>query len=185
MKIAFIGQKGIPVSQGGVERHVEELARNLALRGHRVLVYARSTYPRGKAILPQRVHIIELPSVPVKVWDTVIHTLLSSIDVLFRRVDVIHYHSIGPAFLMFIPYIFKSNSKLVFTHHTYGMKRPQWGWLSRFILGWGERIGMRLADEVIAINPAVAMDLEARYGRRVSTVPNGGTQIAENFRSPL
>ncbi|KKQ80205.1 MAG: hypothetical protein UT02_C0013G0001, partial [Parcubacteria group bacterium GW2011_GWC2_38_7] len=34
MKIAFIGQKGIPMKFGGVEKHVERLAIGLARRGH-------------------------------------------------------------------------------------------------------------------------------------------------------
>ncbi len=42
MKIAFIGQKGIPVTFGGVEYQVEGLATRLAKRGHEVSVYVRN-----------------------------------------------------------------------------------------------------------------------------------------------
>ena len=44
MKIAIIGQKGIPAKSGGVETHVEELSIRLAKCGHDVFVYARHNY---------------------------------------------------------------------------------------------------------------------------------------------
>jgi len=34
LKIAFVGQKGIPATFGGVEYHVKELSERLAKRGH-------------------------------------------------------------------------------------------------------------------------------------------------------
>ena len=44
VKIAMIGQKGIPATYGGIERHVEEIARRLVARGHEVTVYCRFHY---------------------------------------------------------------------------------------------------------------------------------------------
>ena len=38
MRIYFIGQKGIPAKSGGVEKHVEALATNLAKHGQEVFV---------------------------------------------------------------------------------------------------------------------------------------------------
>lgn len=179
MRIAFIGQKGIPVSQGGVERHVEELARHLVMRGHTVLAYNRTTYKTGGAALPAGVKTVSVPSVPIKGWDTIIASLLSTIDVLFRKVDVIHFHSMGPAFFIILPRLFRPGVKTCFTHHTYETERPQWGRLARLAMRLGEIVGMRLADEVIAISPTVAMDLERRFNRRVSTVPSGASKLVE------
>ncbi|HYD92737.1 MAG TPA: glycosyltransferase family 4 protein, partial [Flavobacterium sp.] len=175
MKIAFIGQKGIPVSQGGVERHVEEIARRLAARGHTVLAYSRKTYAKGDSILPANIKVIDLPSVPLKAWDSIVHVMLSSIDVLFRDVDVIHYQSMGPAFFMVIPWLFKPKARLVFTHHTFEKQRPQWGMLSKLSMALGEWVGVHLADRVIATGSIIADDLKARYGRPVEVIVNGGT----------
>jgi hypothetical protein len=44
VKIAMIGQKGIPATYGGVERHVEELSVRLVERGDEVIVYTRPHY---------------------------------------------------------------------------------------------------------------------------------------------
>lgn len=46
MRIAMIGQKGIPLISdgGGIEKHVEELSTRLAERGHQVFVYIRPRF---------------------------------------------------------------------------------------------------------------------------------------------
>ena len=43
-RIAFIGQRGIPATVGGIEHHVEEIGARLADRGHEVTVYTRGNY---------------------------------------------------------------------------------------------------------------------------------------------
>ncbi len=47
----MLGLRGVPARYGGIERHVEELARALAARGHDVTVYCRRHYtPAGAAV---------------------------------------------------------------------------------------------------------------------------------------
>ena len=51
LRIAMVGQRGLPATYGGIERHVEEIARRLAARGHRVDVYCRYYYtPPGTSV---------------------------------------------------------------------------------------------------------------------------------------
>jgi len=45
LRIAIIGHKGIPALHGGIERHVDEIARGLVRRGHRVDAFNRSYHP--------------------------------------------------------------------------------------------------------------------------------------------
>ena len=52
MKIAMIGQRGVPATFGGVERHVEELGARLAADGHEVVVFCRRGYGESE---PERV----------------------------------------------------------------------------------------------------------------------------------
>ena len=49
MKIAMIGQRGVPATFGGVERHVEELGARLVDRGHEVIVFCRRGLRRVRA----------------------------------------------------------------------------------------------------------------------------------------
>ena len=45
----MIGQRGLPATYGGIERHVEELATRLVERGHEVVVFCRRNYTIGRA----------------------------------------------------------------------------------------------------------------------------------------
>ena len=90
MKIAMIGQKGIPAKAGGIERHVEELSAELANRGHEVLVYCRSWYAwpvqnhRG-------VKCVKTPSIATKHLDAITHTFTSILAATREKVDVIQF----------------------------------------------------------------------------------------------
>ena len=76
-KIAFIGQKGIPVSQGGVERHVEELSIRLARNGHDVYVYTRPHFTPKEYKKYEEVNLISLPSLRTKNLDAITHVFIS------------------------------------------------------------------------------------------------------------
>ena len=103
MKIALIGQKGIPSGQGGgVEKHVENLAVKLVEMGHEVLAYTRYSYSDQRIKEYQGVKLINLPSLPTKSLDAISHTFLACLDLIFRKVDVIHFHSIGPSSLIWL-----------------------------------------------------------------------------------
>ena len=85
MKIAFIGQKGIPATFGGIEYHVDELARRLVEKGHDVTVYVRSWYtPKGQTEY-QGVELARTATIKTKHLDAFLHSLTSSIDAVFSE----------------------------------------------------------------------------------------------------
>src|SRR5258705_7879656 len=59
LRIAMIGQKGIPARYGGVETHVEAVATRLAARGHEVWAFCRSRPRPGEddEALPDGYHV--------------------------------------------------------------------------------------------------------------------------------
>ena len=69
---------------------------HLARTGHEVTIYCR-TY----CTPPQRelngVQLVRLPTVRSKHFESVIHTLRSSLHVLLRPCDVVQYHTLGSA----------------------------------------------------------------------------------------
>lgn len=88
MRIALLGTRGIPANYGGFETFAEEISVRLAARGHRVTVYCRAKHEQLEY---RGVRLRYLPSLKHKYLDTVAHTGLSTVDVLFRRFDVILY----------------------------------------------------------------------------------------------
>ena len=181
MKIAMIGQKGIPASYGGVERHTEELAVRLTEKGHRVFAYARDYYVPKKNSEFKKVKIIKIPTIQSKNLDTICHSFLSSLDVLRRDdIDIIHYQGIGPSSLLLIPKIFKRKAKIVVTFHTRDYLNPKWGWFAKFYLKLSEKIMIRFADQIIVVSENLKDYCQTKYQKKVYYIPNGISLPVEN-----
>jgi glycosyltransferase involved in cell wall biosynthesis len=175
MRIALIGQKGIPFSQdaGGVERHVEELSVRLAKMGHEVFVYIRPRFLVADKKEYQGVKLISLPSIPTKNLDTITHTFLATLHVLFKKVDVIHYHGVGPSTMAWIPKLFKRKTKVIVTFHSIDKFHKKWGWFARHYLGWGEWTACHYPHVTIAVSHSIQEYCRGRYGREAVYIPNG------------
>ena len=130
MRIAMLGQKGIPAQSGGIEQAVDMLSQNLTVRGHEVMVYCRRSYePGGKSSNQGGLQRIFRPSVPTKHLDAITHTLASTLDVVLRKADVVHYHAIGPAALA--PLARLARYPVVVTVHGLDWQRAKWGAVAR------------------------------------------------------
>ena len=180
MKIAMIGQKGIPASYGGVERHTEELAVRLAEKEHRVFVYARNYYVSKEISEFKKIEIIKIPTIQSKNLDAICHSFLSSLDILRRDIDIIHYQGIGPSSLLLIPKILKRKTKIVVTFHTRDYLNPKWGWFAKFYLKLSERIMIRFADQIIVVSKNLKDYCQTKYQKKVCYIPNGISQPVEN-----
>jgi len=178
MKIAMIGQKGIPTLFGGVERHVEEVACRLAQKKNcQVFVYARSYYTPKRIKKYKKVNIIHLPSLRTKHSDAISHVFLASWHAIFGiKADVIHYHGLGPALCLWIPKIFSPRSKVIFTFHCRDYFHQKWGKIAQFFLKIGEMIGCLLADEVIPVSLEIQKYIRKKYNRPTYLIPHGINQ---------
>lgn len=182
MKIYLIGQKGIPAKNGGVEKHVENLAIRLAQQGQEVFVYSRKNYQTEEISNYRGINIISLPSVGTKNLDAITHTFLACLDIIFRRQpDVVHFHSIGPSSLIVLIKLFRPRLKVVFTFHCKDYQHKKWGLLARLYLKLGELVGCKLADRTITISKELQAYVKATYGINTTYIPNGAEEVeAEN-----
>lgn len=172
MKIAFIGQKGMPTQNGGVERYTENLAINLAQKGHEVFVYSRRYYSQGIKEY-KGVKIISVPSWQGKNFEAITNTFFACLDVIFRRVDVINFQAIGPSSLIWIIKIFKPRTPIIFTFHCQDYYHQKWGSFARLYLKLGEKIGCRLADVVVVTSQVLAGYVKETYGFEPIYIPYG------------
>ncbi len=175
MKIAMIGQKGIPARTGGIERHVEELSSELAARGHDVLVFCRSWY-----VWPIRDHrgvrCIKTWSIPTKHLDAITHTFTSILRAAREKVDVFHFHGVGPSLLAWFPKILRPSAKVIVTFHCIDRHHKKWGWFARFMLALGERFACTIPDATIAVSKTLETYCRLSFGVTAKYIPNG-TQI--------
>ncbi|OGY44686.1 MAG: hypothetical protein A3B89_04360 [Candidatus Buchananbacteria bacterium RIFCSPHIGHO2_02_FULL_40_13] len=173
MKIALIGQKGLPAKQGGIERHVEELSIRLAEAGFDVSVYSRPYYS-GKNIKEYKnVKLINLPSLNTKHFDTISHTFISTIHALFKNYDIIHYHGVGPALLAWLPRVFKPQVKVIATFHCLDRQHQKWNRFARLMLAYGERAACKFPHQTITVSKTLQKYCEYRFDKKTVYIPNG------------
>lgn len=173
MKIALIGQKGIPALSGGVEKHVEKLATRLAAKGHGVYVYVRSHYTDPALTEYQGVTLIHLPSIRTKHFDALTHTFLATMHALFQDYDILHYHSIGPSVLSVIPRIFRPRTRVIATFHSRDYFHKKWNRIAQFLLQWAEKITCTVPEKTIVIGETLRQYAEAEYQKPFICIPNG------------
>lgn len=173
MKIAYIGQKGIPAKSGGVEKHVEELAVRMAKRGHEVFVYARNNYSDKNLTEYRGIKVIYLPSISTKNLDAISHTFFATMHALFQDYDVVHYQAIGPSSLSFIIKLFKRKAIVIATHHCQDYFHKKWGGFAKSYLKFGEYAAINFTDKVIAVSKNLGLYIKLRYKKEAEVVTNG------------
>ncbi len=173
MKIAYIGQKGIPCRSGGVEKHVEDLATKMAARGHEVFVYSRKHYIEGNPRSFQGVKLIYTPTIKTKHLDAIVHTFTSTMHALFQGYDIIHYHAIGPSLLSFIPRWLLWRTKVVATFHCQDWTHKKWNKFAQASLKAGAWMSVHAPHKTIAISRLLQEYCAVQYGKEVDYIPYG------------
>ncbi len=173
MKIAMIGQKGIPAIYGGIERHVEELSLELAKQGHEIFVYARAWYTPKNIRNYHGIKVVHTPTLRTKHLDAITHTFTSTIHALWQKMDVIHYHGVGPALLSWIPRIFAPKTKIIVTMHCLDRYHQKWGLFARLMLRLGEWASCKFPHETIAVSKTIYNYCLNEFQKQTTYIPNG------------
>ena len=179
MRIAYIAAKGMP-HPGGVEKVTEEIGARLASKGHEVLVYASRSFGTRDGIY-RGMRIKTVPSINSKALHKLSICLMATLDVLLReKVDLVHFHAIGPSLFSLFPRLF--GIPTVVQVHGLERKRDKWGVAGKLFLGASELSAAFFPSRVTAVSRVLQTYFQEVYGRKVSYIPNGVTPEAE--RSP-
>jgi glycosyltransferase involved in cell wall biosynthesis len=175
LSVAWVGLRGLPGVQGGVETHAEQLCPRLHALGCAVTVLGRSPYQGTSAGARwQGVRLRPLWAPRHKHLEAVVHTFLAVLHAgLFIRPDVLHIQAIGPG--LWTPLARLLGLRVVVTHHGADYERQKWGPLARWVLQRGEALAARWANELIVISRTIQSDVVTRHGRRSTCIPNGLT----------
>ena len=170
MKIAMIGQKGIPATYGGIERHVEEISRRLVSLGHQVEVYCRLHYtPPGTTY--HNVRLLRRPSIRTKHLDTFTHVLWATAEALARRYDIVHFHALGPSVFSWLPRL--RGARTVVTVHGLDWQREKWGPVASWILRRCEGPAARFPDRTIVVSKTLRDYFQQHHHSEAVFIPNG------------
>jgi glycosyltransferase involved in cell wall biosynthesis len=172
LKVAMIGQRGIPAAYGGVERAVEELAARLADRGHDVTVFCR----HGDRPVEPRIHRgVRLRYVRVvdgKHIGQLLQSGIATLRVIGGGYDVVHYHAMGPT--LFAP-LARVTRRGVVVNTVQGRddRRAKWGPLAKRLLSIAAWTSAKASHRTIVVSRALQDDFRDSFGRETSYVPNG------------
>jgi glycosyltransferase involved in cell wall biosynthesis len=171
-KVIFIGLRGIPQVQGGVETHVAALSARMAQRGWQVEVLGRKPYlPSWKPFVWKGVTVTPLWSPRSKGLEALLHTALSVLVAALRAPDIVHIQAIGPALLT--PLARLLGLRVVVTHHGFDYERQKWGWFAKAVLRAGEAIGMTFSHANIGVSKTIVEKVRLKLGVIAAFIPNG------------
>jgi glycosyltransferase involved in cell wall biosynthesis len=181
MRIAMIGQRGVPASSGGIERVVEQVGAALARRGHEVTVYCRPNYVDPSVETFEGMRLRLLPTIGTKHLDAIVHTSFSTFDAL-SGFYVLHYHALGPGLLAALPRVV-SRAAVVQTVHGLDWQRAKWGGFATTVLRCGELASVRVPHELMVPSRALADHYREVHGKDATVIPNPFPAITA--REPL
>jgi glycosyltransferase involved in cell wall biosynthesis len=170
LKIAMLGQKGIPATYGGIERHVEELATRLVERGHDVTVYCRPYYTKMQGEY-RGIRLVNMPSVRTKHFDTATHCAFSMPHIMSQSYDIVHFHALGPSLFSSLPRM--KGVKSAVTVHGLDWQREKWGSLATWVLKKCEYTSANFPDRTIVVSKAVREHFRTVHDKFVTYIPNG------------
>jgi len=176
MRIAMIGQKGIPANYGGVEKAVEEVSALLVERGHEVTVFnvADSDAPQPRFHRGIRLRYVKTPD-SKHLGQLVQSAKAASLSAL-AGYDIVHFHALGPCLFTPIPRL-RPGTRVVATVQGRDDQRAKWNRPARVALGTAARMSATVPHQVITVSGQLQAEYEQEFDRETVHIPNGVTPI--------
>ena len=166
----MIGQKGVPATYGGIEKHVEEIAGRLVRRGHDVTVFCRLYYTPAEATF-DGVRLARRPSVHTKHFDTATHVAGCTLEAMARRYDIVHYHALGPSVFASLPRL--SGKRTVVTVHGLDWQRQKWGRFASWVLKQCEGPAAHFPNRTVVVSRTLREYFREHHHCDAVFIPNG------------
>lgn len=175
LQVTWVGLRGFPGVQGGVEKHAEQLCPLLGELGCEIRVLTRGRYqPEAIGRRWRGAQFVRLWAPRHKHLEAVVHTFLGILwAATVHRPDVLHIQAIGPG--LWTGWARLLGLKVVVTHHGPDYDRQKWGTLARLALRGGEAAAASWAHELIVISKVIQDSVAERHGRRGTLIRNGLT----------
>lgn len=177
MKIALLGTRGIPNRYSGFETLAENLSQRLVERGHQVTVYCRRQFVRPDDVVDPRIRRVILPGLRSKYFDTLFHTFLSVLHVLFTDAEVILICNVANSPFAWISRLF--GKPAVLNVDGLDRTRRKWNWLGRSFLFLCEMISVVTPTRLVTDAETVRQYYRKRY-RKSSTMIAYGSDVPGN-----
>ena len=167
-RIAIVGTRGIPARYGGFETFAEELATRLAQRGHSVTVYCRQ---RHSEPVYRGVSLVYLPTWRHKYFDTIYHTAIATLHLLFHRQDVALYCNAANAVFTLWPRL--AGIPIALNVDGLERNRKKWNRVAKLWYLISERLASIFPTAVVTDARVIADYYRARYSKESTFIPYG------------
>jgi glycosyltransferase involved in cell wall biosynthesis len=167
VRIAILGTRGIPANYGGFETFAEELSIRLAARGHQVTVYCRE---RNGASY-RGVQLVYLPTIHHKYFDTLAHTLLSTVHLLMHDVDAALYCNAANALFTILPRL--SGIPVVLNVDGIERKRRKWNRMARAWYRMSEYLSTIFPNRFVTDAETIREYYKSEYNKDSLFIPYG------------
>lgn len=173
MKVAIIGDRGIPARYSGFSTLVEELAvRLVQAHGMHVSVYCRSSYYDDKPPEYEGVRCIYLPSPGGKSFESIVHSNLAILHASMDSYDLAFIVDPGnapfslPLMLRRVPTVFHTDGL--------GWQREKWSPTQKRYYRWSEKICAKAASWLVTDSRAMQDYYREQHGVPSSFIPYSG-----------
>lgn len=173
LRIAMIGDRGIPARYSGFSTLVEEVSTRLvATHGMDVTVYCRSNYFDNKPDSYRGVRLTYLPAAGGKSFESLRHSSSAILHAARRPFDLAFVVDPGNGPLTW-PLLLR---RMPFVIHTDGLgwQRTKWSPLQRRYYRWSEWVSARLATGLVCDAHAMRAYYQQAYGAASAYIPYGG-----------
>jgi glycosyltransferase involved in cell wall biosynthesis len=173
MRLAIIGDRGIPARYSGFSTLVEELASRLVQdHGVDVTVYCRNHYYEDRDPVWRGVNRVFLPAPGGKSFESLIHSTLSIAHALFQRYDAILVLDPGNAPLC--PPLRLRRWPVLLHTDGLGWQRRKWSKLQQRYYKWSEWVSVQIADALITDARAMQRYYQDEYRASSVFIPYSG-----------
>lgn len=169
-KIAVIGTRGLPACYSGVEKSLEEIVRRMPQDEYEFIIYGHSQKSPPSPSVTQRypnAKLVNIPTLRNKYLATMISSFLATLRVLSSDVNIVHYHSLGPALFCLLPRLL--GKKVIVTIHGLDWKRKKWPFFAQLFLWVCQFPALYFPHKTIV----VSQTLKSRFGKKVAYIPQG------------
>ncbi len=178
MRIAMIGQKGLPASYGGVEKAVEELSARLVQRGHHVTAFNKREPGRPQPKEHRGVELQYVPAVGGKHLRNMTQSLGGTVSTLLKHYDIVHYHALGPCLTAPLARL-RPSSRVVVTIQGRDDQRAKWSKPAQLVLSSAAWMSANVPHGGIAVSQQLQREFREQFGKETVWIPNGVAVVAE------
>jgi len=176
MNISILGTRGVPARYGGFETLADQLSKRLVRRGHQVTVYCRKPFVAPDDEFDHRIRRVILPTISNEHLDTLFHTFISVLHVLFTHAEVLLICNVANSPMAWIPRL--AGKPTALNVDGLDRKRRKWNVLGQWFLHFCEGLAVFTPTRLITDAGTIRSYFQNRYHKTSEMIAYGAEPLS-------